>query len=206
MFRIQTPDEEAVARFLARQAALDLSYSPSGFTNAPAPAGWAVDHNRVCLGRGRAVFERSKAALRSWTMFDLGWVRLRPVGVPLEVGRQVCVMARSLGVVAVNACRIVQTFDEVSAPGGPPHRFGFTYGTLPGHVERGEERFVVTWDPTSDEVWYDILAYSQPQHLLARLGKPWVRRQQARFARDSMAAMVAAVTGAPADLSQVTSA
>jgi len=194
IFRFQIPSDDEVAHFLAHQKTLDFSYSPTGFTNAPAPDDWEVDHNRICLGQGRAVFERGKAALRAWTMFDLGWVRLRPVGVPLLVGQQVCVMASSLGVIAVNACRIVQTFDEAGASGEAVHRFGFTYGTLPGHVERGEERFVVTWDPANDEVWYDILAYSQPRHPLARLGKPWVRRQQARFAQDSMAAMFSAVT------------
>ena len=196
MFRIGTLNDEAVADFLAHQETLDFSYSPTGFTSAPPPAGWEVDHNRVCLGRGRAVFERGQAALRAWKMFELGWVQLRPLGVPLEAGQQVCVMARSLGMLAVNACRIVRTFDEVDSSPEPVHLYGFTYGTLPAHVERGEERFVVTWDPASDEVWYDILAYSQPAHPLARLGKPWVRRQQARFARDSMAAMVAAVTEA----------
>ena len=194
MFRIGTPNDDEVARFLTLQKTLDFSYAPTGFTRAPAPAGWEVDHNRVCLGQGQALFERAQAAVRAWKMFDLGWVWLRPHGVPLEPGQQVCVMARSLGLVAVNACRIVRTFDEVAAQDGQLHRFGFTYGTLPGHVERGEERFVVTWDPDSDEVWYDILAYSQPHHPFARLGKPWVRRQQARFARDSMAAMVTAVT------------
>ena len=40
-----------------------------------------------------------------------------------------------------------------------------------------------------DSVWYDILAFSRPNHFLARLGYPIVRRLQRRFARDSAAAM-----------------
>jgi uncharacterized protein (UPF0548 family) len=42
-------------------------------------------------------------------------------------------------------------------------------------------------------VWYDILAFSRPRHWLARLGAPVARHFQARFRRDSMAAMVSAI-------------
>ena len=40
-----------------------------------------------------------------------------------------------------------------------------------------------------DAVWYDILAFSRPNHFLARLGYPLVRRLQKRFARDSASAI-----------------
>jgi uncharacterized protein (UPF0548 family) len=89
----------------------------------------------------------------------------------------------------LNACRIVYAVDEM----GPVCRFGFAYGTLPGHAESGEERFLVEWDRADDDVWYDIIAFSRPNHLLARLGYPLTRRTQKRFARDSAAAMRKAV-------------
>ena len=38
-------------------------------------------------------------------------------------------------------------------------RFGFAYGTLPGHGGSGEERFLIERD-RDDGVWYDILAFS----------------------------------------------
>ena len=76
-------------------------------------------------------------------------------------------------------------------------RFGFAYGTLPGHAESGEERFLVEWDRADDAVWYDILAFSRPRHPLARLGYPLTRRTQRRFARDSAAAIRQAVAHAP---------
>jgi len=72
--------------------------------------------------------------------------------------------------------------------------FGFAYGTLPGHVERGEERFLVEI-ADDDSVRYDILAFSQPKHLLTKIGYPFVRRLQKRFGRESSAAMVRAVAG-----------
>ena len=64
-------------------------------------------------------------------------------------------------------------------------RFGFAYGTLPDHVECGEERFLIEWQ-LDDSVWYDIFAFSRPQHPLVRLSKPLARRLQKQFARDSL--------------------
>ena len=49
------------------------------------------------------------------------------------------------------------------------------------------------WHEQDAAVWYDILAFSRPQHFLARLGYPFARRLQKRFARDSAAAMQRAV-------------
>ncbi len=99
------------------------------------------------------------------------------------------VLARSFGLWWLNACRIVAVFGGE----GAASRFGFAYGTLPDHVGTGEERFLVEWDRGNDSVWYDILAFSRPRQLLARLGYPVMRRKQRRFGRDSAAAMRRAV-------------
>jgi uncharacterized protein (UPF0548 family) len=97
----------------------------------------------------------------------------------------VAILARSIGLWWLNACRIVMVVDE----DGPVKRFGFAYGTLPDHAGSGEERFLVEWDREDDSVWYDILAFSRPRHFLARLGYPWVRRVQKKFGRESAAVM-----------------
>jgi uncharacterized protein (UPF0548 family) len=68
-------------------------------------------------------------------------------------------------------------------------RYGFAYGTLADHMATGEERFTVEWRRADHSVWYDILAFSRPRHPLARVGLPFGRALQRRFARDSMAAM-----------------
>jgi uncharacterized protein (UPF0548 family) len=78
----------------------------------------------------------------------------------------------------------------------PVETFGFAYGTLPAHVERGEERFLVQWDHQDKSVWYDILAISQPNHMLAQIGYLYVRHLQRCFARDSLQAMHRAVSQA----------
>ena len=108
---------------------------------------------------------------------------------PRRFTMAVGVLAHVLGLWSLNACRIVFTVDER----GSDTRCGFAYGTLPDHVESGEERFTIEWHQADDSVWYDILAFSRPHHLLARLGYPLVRRLQKRFARDSAQAMMQAV-------------
>jgi uncharacterized protein (UPF0548 family) len=105
------------------------------------------------------------------------------------VGQVVAVMAGLFGSWLLNACRIVYVVDEM----GPVQRYGFAYGTLPEHVESGEERFTVEWHKEDDAVWYDIVAFSRPRQLLIRLGHPFARKLQKRFARDSAAAMQRAV-------------
>ncbi len=101
-------------------------------------------------------------------------------------------MGWAVGFWWLNSCRIIYTMDE----SGPITKFGFAYGTLPGHVESGEERFLIEWDRDTDKVCYDILAFSRPNHFLTRLGYPLVRRSQKRFGRDSAAAMFRAVNSA----------
>ena len=79
---------------------------------------------------------------------------------------------------------------------GLDNRFGFAYGTLPDHCGTGEERFLVEWDRAGGDVFYDILAFSQPNQFLTRLGYPYMRRVQKRFGSASSAAMLRAVGAA----------
>ncbi len=185
MFQPSQPSAEQVRQFLAAQREQPFSYSELGMTQGRAPAGYTTDHHRTRLGGGAQVFNDAVAALRRWQMFNLGWLELFPAGAPLEVGVTVCVCVRHFGLWSLNPCRIVYLVDEDE----PVRRYGFAYGTLAEHAERGEERFTIEWHSEDDAVWYDILAYSQPRHWLARLAHPLARRLQKRFARDSQRAM-----------------
>jgi uncharacterized protein (UPF0548 family) len=138
------------------------------------------------------VYESASAALRRWDHFKLGWVDVWSPETPVEAGEVVAVMGRALGLWWLNCCRIVYVVNET----GPIRKFGFAYGTLPGHVESGEERFVIEWNQGDNSVWYDILAFSRPSQVLIRLGSPIVRRMQKRFGRDSAAAVFRSVNGA----------
>ena len=178
MFMIRAPSEADVARFIASQRDEPFTYAEVGATNATPPGGYNVDHNRIQLGSGEATYRVAVEALKKWRHFELGWVAIVPHGVRVEVGATVAVKARAFGTWSLNATRVVYVIDE-------SRRFGFAYGTLPDHVEQGEERFLVEWR-TDDSVWYDILAFSRPQHPLVKLSAPLARRLQRQFARASL--------------------
>ena len=184
MFRITEPSERDVASFISGQRGLRFTYPEVGATNNTPPDGYTVDHNRIQLGHGEATYKRAMDALKNWRQFDLGWVTAVPRDVPIEVGATVAVKARAFGMWSLNACRVVYVIDEA-------RRFGFAYGTLPDHVECGEERFLIEW-LDDDSVWYEILAFSRPQHPLVKFGVPLARLLQRRFAHDSMARILAA--------------
>lgn len=186
---LHKPTRDSLSRFVEEQAALGFSYAAVGATAGTPPAGYVVDRTRIELGVGESVFHAAKAALQRWQQFQLGWVEMWSPNTPLEDGQVVAIIGWAMGFWWLNACRVVYTVDEV----GPLTRFGFAYGTLPGHVERGEERFLIEWNRDNDQVSYDILAFSKPNRIMTRLGYPLVRRSQKRFGRDSAASMFKAV-------------
>ena len=189
MLSLRKPSADALRRFLAAQTKLPFTYAAVGATAETPPAGYVVDRTRIKLGEGEPVFRSAIDALRRWEQFNLGWVEAWPSDTPIQSGEVVAVMGRAIGVWWLNACRIVYVVDET----GPISKFGFAYGTLPGHVESGEERFLIEWDRSDEGVWFDIMAFSRPNHVLTRLGYPVVRRLQKRFGRDSAASMINAV-------------
>lgn len=188
MFLLRKPSDLQIRAFIAAQQQSDFSYSPLGITRNAAAPDYTVDHNRVQLGAGAQCFDAAVSAIRRWKMFDLGWVQLFSDETPIETGRTVAVVVNHLGFWSMNACRIVYVVEDH----GPLQQYGFAYGTLAEHAERGEERFMVEWNQQDDAVWYDLLAFSKPGPM-ARLGYPLARRLQKRFARDSKETMKRAV-------------
>lgn len=189
MLLFRQPSPQMIQRFLDDQQGTEFSYPAVGPTATNPPAGYVLDRTRVKLGSGEQVFDSARSALERWEHFRLGWVEAFSSDTPIATDEVVVVIAHAAGLWWLNACRIVYVIDD----GEPVSRFGFAYGTLAEHVESGEERFMIEWDHSDDSVWYDILAFSRPRHVLARLGYPLVRRIQKRFARDSAAALQRAV-------------
>jgi uncharacterized protein (UPF0548 family) len=189
MFLLSTPSRADIERFLKEREADTFSYPEVGGTREKTfPSGYNIDHNRIQLGTGLDDFKRAQAAIRAWQMFNGPGLELIHSDTPIEVGRNVALHARHLGFHSLSSCRIVYVIDEAD-------RFGFAYGTLTEHVEIGEERFTVEFHDATGEVWYDILAFSRPGHLLVTLGYPYGRYLQKQFAFGSKAAMVRAVKG-----------
>lgn len=186
MFLPREPSTEEIRALIAAQQGLPFSYSEVGATQDKLPVDYTIDHNRTPLGHGEKIYRRAVAALRDWKQSDLGWTRIVPPQTPILAGRTVAVQAKTFGVWSLNFCRIVYIIDE-------DRKFGFAYGTLSEHAERGEERFMIEWEAEDDSVWYDILAFSQPKHFLVKVGRPLARMLQKRFARASLQAMKTAV-------------
>ncbi len=195
MYFLKKPSDERIHKSIESQSRLEFTYPSVGATrNGDHPSGFVVDNNRIHLGAGHATFDVARRALCEWQHYRFDWIELHRPDVDPAPDQTVGVLARALGLWVLNACRVVYVIEEEE----PLRRFAFAYGTLPEHAESGEERFQVEWHPKDDSVWYDILAFSRPNQLFARLAYPYVRRKQKQFARESMLAMKAAVTGASA--------
>ena len=191
MVSLHRPSDTVIQAFLDHQRPQPFPYRGVGNSRHIPPAGYVVDHRRVCLGTGQHTFEAACAALQRWQMFQVSRVQLCWPTTGIEPGAVVGILVSWSGLWFLNACRIVYVLDETS----PVRRVGFAYGTLPAHAERGEERFSIEWH-SNDTVWYDLLAFSRPGHWLIWLGYPCARLLQRRFTLASLDAMVRAV-GAP---------
>ena len=189
MFAFAMPGDDAIRERLAQLSGAPYSYTEVGALRDPVfPPGYRDDRHRALLGHGGACYERAKAALRRWEMFNLPWVNLHPATPPIAVDTVLGISARFLSLRSTNFCRIAYTLEDQ----GEVERLGFGLGTLPGHILSGEERFCVEWHRADDTVWYHVCAFSRPNQLLAHLGYPVVRQLQRRFADDSHMAMARA--------------
>jgi uncharacterized protein (UPF0548 family) len=189
MFTLFEPSEKVIENFLAAQRDLPFSYEEVGATQDEIPSGYPINHHRVQIGNGADVFASAKNAIQNWTMYQLEWTRIYPDSVPIAVGAVVCVVVNHHLCWSINPCRIVYILEQTDIV----EQYGFAFGTLPGHSEEGEERFLVEWNRADDSVWYELLAFARPHHILARVGFPFVGLFQRKFARDSGRAMLEAV-------------
>ncbi|MBK6994417.1 MAG: DUF1990 domain-containing protein [Lewinellaceae bacterium] len=177
------PNDSQTRAFTERERVLPYSYVAVGSTQNETPVlGFDNDFNFIALGQGEAVWEAAKEAIRQWKMFPGGWACIWPERTPLREGEVVAMLAKVMGLWWLNSCRIVYVIDNQD-------KFGFAYGTLPGHAECGEELFMVEKTPDGT-VRYVLKAFSRPRVWLARLGYPIARAYQRKFIRDSKASMV----------------
>ncbi|WP_101949666.1 DUF1990 domain-containing protein [Mycobacterium sp. 3519A] len=142
-------------------AGLPLTYPEVGATAGPLPDGYHHVEKSAVIGRGRRRFEDAAAAGMRWGMLRGAGLRVDATSEVAATGADVMV---HLGPV-VAPCRVVYVVDE-------PELRGFAYGTLPGHAESGEERFMVRYDPATDEVHAEVTAFSRHATWWSRLGSP----------------------------------
>ena len=129
---------------------------------------------------GEDAFERGSTGIRDWAVHRGSGLTVLADGPP-EAGTNVAMVAPlPVGFIEIT-CRVVRVIDE-------PGAFGFAYGTLSVHPERGEESFVLTAAPDG-AVRFVVTAASEPAHPLARLGSSIASRLQHRAGRRYLAAM-----------------
>jgi uncharacterized protein (UPF0548 family) len=146
---------------LSDLSALPLTYSEVGATAGDLPDGYHHIKKSAVIGRGRRRYEEAAAAGMRWGMLRGAGLRVEATSDIATVGADVIV---HLGPVQA-PCRVVYVVDEAD-------RRGFAYGTLPGHAESGEERFVVRYDPATDQVFAEVVAFSRHATWWSRLGSP----------------------------------
>jgi len=178
MITFRLPSEASIISYLKTQAAFNCTYDAHFQTkNDVIIPKYDNDFIKIKIGKGAADFVKAKRAIQNWQMFPRTWTRILPVGAPIKEGTVIAMNAHFAGVWWRNACKIRYVIDE-------PDRYGFAYGTLPGHVESGEELFLISRDHIGN-TYYEIKAFSKPRHWMAKVGYPLVRLLQARFRRDS---------------------
>lgn len=164
------PTQTPGARAQARRQSQHLTYSEVGATVGTMPPGYRTIDVTRDIDVGRRRFEILSHRLLSWDMHRRAGLLVNSDTPLVELGADT-VLEFGLGPWWIQApVRIVEVLRE-------PTAVGFTYGTLPGHPERGEERFLVRLDP-DDVVRAQIRAFSRPGRWFTRLAGPIARRIQ----------------------------
>jgi uncharacterized protein (UPF0548 family) len=127
---------------------------------------------------------RAAAAILCYDIFPPSLVRPVLRREPVQVGDTVGICYHQApGIDLFFAARVVAHFDEEK---GGVWRTGFTYQTLVGHPEFGEETFSVEKDLATGRVIVALRSWSRPGTVLALLFPTWVRRQQVRASRAAL--------------------
>jgi uncharacterized protein (UPF0548 family) len=128
------------------------------------PDGFHHDRFEVVLGHGPAMFQRAVTGLKTWEAHRLPGMRVFPDHREIHTGATVVITVGTPIAALAAPCRIVGVIDGQT-------RWGFAYGTLPGHPEQGEESFAVSVSP-DQAVRFEIEAFSRPGDPLVRLSGP----------------------------------
>lgn len=110
------------------------------------------------IGYGIVAFRAAREGLRTWRAHQLPGLHVFPGGEPVvEGGTYLLTFGTPLLAIAA-PCRVTAVRDE-------PWAYGFTYATLPGHPEVGEETFELVL--RDEEVHFSVQATSKPASALA---------------------------------------
>jgi uncharacterized protein (UPF0548 family) len=132
-------------------------------------------------------FRRVATAIMDYRIFPSPLITAILARTPVQLGDTVGLTYRLLpGLRMFVASRVIDVFDGPTPTGW---RTGFTYRTLAGHAELGEEAFAVEKDRETGEVTASLTAWSRPGHWLTRIGylyARWCQKHAGRAALDHL--------------------
>lgn len=172
---------QPLSRRLQAARRAPLTYPEVGATTGRLPAGYRHVNRTQDLGVGTERFRSAAGRLLTWQLHRRAGLTVQATEPRAAAGT---VVLLGLGVRRLRLlvpCRVVLVLDE-------PRRQGFSYGTLPGHPETGEELFVVTIDQ-NDQVRLQITAFSRPASWWAHLAGPAGGRVQDHITDRYLAAL-----------------
>ncbi len=141
------------------------TYGDVGATLArKCPDGFHHDRFEIVLGQGPEIFQRAITGLKSWQAHRLPGMTVFPHDQEIRTGATVVITVGTPIAAIAAPCRVVGVIDGQT-------RWGFAYGTLPGHPEQGEESFAISLSP-DETVRFEIDAFSRPGDPLVRLSGP----------------------------------
>jgi uncharacterized protein (UPF0548 family) len=172
---------------LEEQSGLPLSYDAAGMTQiGMTPTGFRESRGSICLGTGHGVFDEAVHALWGWEVHRAAGIEVAAPDGIADQNLCVLLLVRLAFLWVTAACRIVYVVESDT-------QSGFAYGTLPHHVECGEELFLVEID-TDGRVRFTIRSFSAPGHPLVALGAPVARGLQRRATGGYLKAMKGLIT------------
>lgn len=166
---------------LRREAVQALTYRNVGMVKDGPEKGFRFAKHSTFLGRGDEIFDAAVQALRSWDVHRRAGLEVHSDSAFVRPGSTVILVARLPILLITMACRVVEKVEEED-------RWGFVYGTLPLHVERGEQSFIVRKNSQGD-VEFEISSLSRLGHPLALLAAPIARTLQDKAHRKYIESM-----------------
>ena len=156
-----------------------LTYAPQVAHDDWLRAGY--HHLTVSTTLTRRDFDAAARDLFAWRLQAGSGLEVHASDVPLRRDT-VVLMTWGLGFLSLKIpCRVIDVVHE-------ERRRGFGYGTLPGHPEAGEERFLLE-HLDDGRILLTITAYSRLASRLARVGGPLSRAAQRLMTRRYLQAL-----------------
>lgn len=187
----------AARSLLGRAKDAPLTYEAVGMSlgKVDAPAGFRELNESRVVGKGQEAFNNIGYGLMHWDVHRRAKMFVQPEFNVVRTDDCVAVAVPTVPFLSnQGACRVV----DVVATGDS---IGWSYGTLPGHPECGEESFVLTHLP-NDDVVLTIRAFSKPAKWYVKVAGPIARGIQKKVANRLLDGAATLATVDPLSLMQ----